>query len=1008
MMNEGRNTVPIGRSAPLAALSLAAVVLFAPLAPVQAQSGSVTGQVTDRSGQPLGSAQITVPGLRRSLLTDARGNFVIRGLPAGTYPLQVQRIGFRSETQQVMVPAAGSVEVNFRLSVSAVSLDEVVVTGTGGATERRKLGAAIASVSVADVSENAGSVASLGSVLQARVPGVRSIGVAGGVGSSKDLRIRGTSSFQLGQRPLVYVDGVRIDRKQSQFWDNSMGTACCGIDGGAGGDRLDDINPEDIERVEIIKGPAAATLYGSEASNGVIQIFTKKGRAGSAPRWSLTYGAGFNRLRENLPTTLYPRFRGRDPDSTASTNGPLTGQQAFDANETLIENGLYQDANLTVQGGGEALSYFVAAGMLFEEGSIKPNDNTRGNLRVNLNWQVSDKWTFDVQSMYTRNVTTLLQSGNNWTSVMQAIVGNPRSATAERPYGEPWTAISDVKKLEANSSVDRWTGGVTINFTPFQRFAHRLTLGLDQVSDEINKFFPYGSSYVYVGTDAEKNLGYRSFKSATFDYLGRLSFDLPAGIGSEFSFGTQGFWEEERQNMSIGQDYAGPGISLVSGGSKTLGAETYRKTVNIGIYVQNRFSVADRLFFTGGFRLDGNSAFGENYGFQFYPKGDIAYSVSEAGFLPGFISNLKLRAAAGMSGLTPGAYDQFRTFSSLTVLDDNTGVTPDSPGNIQLGPERTLGLEAGIEAGFFNDRLGMDFGVYQNNTHDALLQISLPASRGFNNAQLQNVGEIRNRGWELALNAAIIDASGLRWSSTVAMDGNRNTVLNLGPQQVCGVSSLDGVEYCKLGTIRTGYPVGVMFDRAVTGDTALTSGPAAANLWGRNHTRSDTTVYVGKPFPSWSGSLGNTLEFGKLRLFALVSWEKGATLSDGDRPYMTRQGGGDEYLSTFDFSQDPPVKTAASDSVFNYWNLVSAYSPRDNIRIRELSLAYELPTGFVNAFGLGRTTLTLAAQNLTWWDDCHCRDPNMAYRGGADFGFASGFLAMPQPRKFLATLRTSF
>jgi hypothetical protein len=167
-------------------------------------------------------------------------------------------------------------------------------------------------------------------------------------------------------------------------------------------------------------------------------------------------------------------------------------------------------------------------------------------------------------------------------------------------------------------------------------------------------------------------------------------------------------------------------------------------------------------------------------------------------------------------------------------------------------------------------------------------------------------------------------------------------------------------------------------------------------------------VFVGKPFPGWSGALGNTLEVGRFRLYGLVSWEKGATLSNGDRPYMTRQGGGDEYLSTFDFSQDPPVKTAASDSVYNYWNAVSAYDPRDNIRIRELSLSYELPTGLVGAFGLGRTSLTLAAQNLQWWDNCQCRDPNMAYRGGADFGFASGFLAMPQARKFLATLRTSF
>ncbi|MBI2537156.1 MAG: TonB-dependent receptor plug domain-containing protein, partial [Gemmatimonadetes bacterium] len=457
--------------AALTGLGLAAAMLLAPVTPVHAQAGVVTGTVTDRSGEPLGSAQVTVPGLGRAILSDARGQFVIRGLPAGAYTLQVQRIGYRSETRQVTVPSAGSAEVNFQLSVSAVSLDEVVVTGTGGGTERRKLGTAVASLEASMVAE-ATPVASLSALLQARVPGVRSVGITGGAGSSNDLRVRGTSSFGLRQRPVVYIDGVRMDTKQAQYLGNqSMGTACCAIDGGAGGDRLNDLNPEDIERVEIIKGPAAATLYGSEATNGVIQIFTKKGRASSAPRWSLSYAGGFNRLRPNLGTKVYPRFQSVD----AATGDTIIGK---DANQELIENGMHQDVNINVQGGGEALTYFVGGGFLFNEGSVKPNDEKRGNLRVNLNWTTSDKWSFEVNSAYTRNATTLLQSGNNWTSLLgNALLGNPRTATTARPFGEPWVAIKDIQKLEAVSAVDRWTGGVTANFTPLRRFSHRLTAG---------------------------------------------------------------------------------------------------------------------------------------------------------------------------------------------------------------------------------------------------------------------------------------------------------------------------------------------------------------------------------------------------------------------------------------------------------------------------------------------------------------------------------------------------
>ncbi len=371
----------------------------------------------------------------------------------------------------------------------------------------------------------------------------------------------------------------------------------------------------------------------------------------------------------------------------------------------MIESGLHQDVNINAQGGGEALTYFVAGGFLYDQGSIKPNDEKRGNFRVNLNWTATDKWSFEANSMYTHNGTTLLQSGNNWTALLgNALLGNPTTATTKRPYGEPWVAIADIKKLKAVSTVDRWTGGLTANFAPSTNFTHRLTVGLDAVSDETSKFFPFGSFYVYVNTVGERDLGYRNFKSFTFDYLGRLSFTLPAGIGSEFSYGTQGFWQQERRNMAIGKTYAGPGVYVVSGGAQTLAAELYSKTVNIGGYVQNRFSIADKLFVTGGFRMDGNSAFGQDYGFQFYPKADAAYVISQEGFLPRFISSLKLRTAIGASGLTPGAFDQFRTFQPQAVLDDSGGVYPDSPGNKNLAPEKTLEVEGGVDLGLFQDR----------------------------------------------------------------------------------------------------------------------------------------------------------------------------------------------------------------------------------------------------------------------------------------------------------------
>ncbi len=387
--------------------------------------------------------------------------------------------------------------------------------------------------------------------------------------------------------------------------------------------------------------------------------------------------------------------------------------------------------------------------------------------------------------------------------------------------------------------------------------------------------------------------------------------------------------------------------------------------------------------------MDGNSAFGVNYGLQPYPRGDIAYLVSEEGFLPAVISSLKLRAAIGTSGLSPGAYDQFQTFDPTAVLDDVPGVTPANPGNPELEPEKTTEIEGGFDLGLLDDRVGIEFTAYRSITRDALLPIDLPPSEGFDDAQLQNVGEVENVGWELAINTSPVVRDNFRWTTQLNLDGSRNEILDLGP------TATDG----RLGNYREGYPVTDLWGYVITGYDAGTN----------RHTRSDTTVYIGPELPTFNASLANTFSFGRLTLYTLVGAETGAWFNNGDRPYRIRQGAGDELHSTYDFS-DPndPVPTAQTDSLINYFTLVGAYDKRDNIRIREVSLSYTLPDALLAPLRLGRTTITASGQNLHWWDDCHCQDPNMTYLGGSSFGVAAGFLAMPQPRRFLMSVRTSF
>lgn len=972
----------------------AVIAALAMTVPAAAQGGTVHVTVTDRTNdQPINGARVVVEGTRFMGVTDGRGEVTLPTMPPGTYRIRVLSIGYRSATQDVTVTLGGAADLTFELGLSAVSLDEIVVTGTGGAVEKKKLGTTLGTVDVARLSDIV-PVQDFGSVLQSRIPGVRSIGMGGGAGATKDLRVRGISSFTLGQRPVIYIDGVRIDTDGFRAAVVSSGGVCCFFSGGAGADRLSDLNPGDIERVEVIKGAAAATLYGTEATNGVIQIFTKRGRRNSAARWTASSTTGFNRIRNNLDSSEKPRFTGPD------------GFRAHDPAE-LIQNGLHQNVTMTAQGGGEEVTYFVGAGFLYDEASIQPSDQTRGNVRINLRWESSDKWAYELNSGFIHNKLNLLQSGNNWAALLgNALIGNPLKATAERPFGEPWTAVSEIKQIETKTTADRYTGGLTVNFNPTESFGHRFTVGLDATNDRRELFYPFGLSYIYVGDDAERDLGFRNFQSWTVDYLGTVAWSLGESIQSDFSFGAQGFWETDRQNEAVGIDFAGEGVRTVTGGSSTFGDETFREEINVGLFAQNRFSISDKLFVTGGARLDGNSAFGENFGLQFYPKGEVAYLVKDG---LGTLSSLKLRGAVGRSGLAPGAFDQFRTFTPVTVLSDQGGVAPLNPGNFDLEPEKTTEVEVGFDAGFLDGRLSAEFTFYRSLTTDALLPIPLPPSQGFSRSKLQNVGSVRNTGWELKFDAAVIESESFRWSVGVNMDGNTNVITDLGETAECNAAGIetggkrgtgsDGTRAeCKLGGRRLNHAVGAIFTRTFVSYDASTN----------KHTRSDTSNFLGDPLPKWNGSLSNSLEFGAFRFYSLVSWETGAHFGNGDRSYRVRQSAGDEFLQ---FLNDDGSATFQSDSTLNFWSLFSAIDERDNIRIREISLSYQLPGGVTSALGVGRTTLTVAAQNLQWWDNCHCRDPNGAWRAGAQradsFG-TSDFLSNPSPRQFRFTLRTTF
>ena len=249
-------------------------------------------------------------------------------------------------------------------------------------------------------------------------------------------------------------------------------------------------------------------------------------------------------------------------------------------------------------------------------------------------------------------------------------------------------------------------------------------------------------------TDGQANRGTRNYKTYTVDYLAQWQQKLPWDFESNLSVGGQGFWDIESLITAVGNTFPGPGVSVISSAATTTAGEQYTKTVNLGFLAQDRFSFKDALFFTAGVRIDGNSAFGKDYGYKTYPKFDVSYDMTQAGFLPKVFSAARVRAAYGQAGKMPGPFDSFTSYSSTPVFASDVGIVPLNPGNADLRPEKSTEKEVGLEFGFLSDRLGFEGSVYHQETDDAIVHKANPPSAGFTEPRSVNIGAIENTGWE--------------------------------------------------------------------------------------------------------------------------------------------------------------------------------------------------------------------------------------------------------------------
>jgi TonB-linked SusC/RagA family outer membrane protein len=938
---------------------LLALLALAPV-PLAAQ-GIVAGTVV-RAGMltPIEGATVGVDGTRLGAITDAAGRFRIANVPGEDVVLRVRRINYQPVTQRVRV----GTDARIVLAEATVRLDEVVVTGTAGAETRRGLGNTVSTISTPEALQSSGA-SDVGSLINARAPGVIVTMGSGRAGSGPSINVRGRSTISLSQQPLIYIDGVRVV--------NDIGTGPR-TQGGSQISRLNDVRPEDIESIEIIKGPAAATIYGTEASNGVVQIITKQGQAGGTPRWNASLRQGTQWFMN--PEGRIPTNYGKDASGNIVTWNAVAQENA--RGTPIWTRGRLQGYSASVSGGVPTVRYFLSSTYDQDQG-IEPNNHLRQfGGHANITLAPSEKLDI-ASSMNIVKGRTYLGADYGFGGFWGALYGSPLTAnTLTRgfnlaPPEVAWT------QFENTQDVSRFTVSARLSHRPLPWLSQRLTVGLDDTNEDnqaLSSFLPPEYRPFFSASAARGSL-LQDIRGITFisgDYGATAKAALTPSIGVATSIGGQYYRKRYNTTQVSGREFPAPGLRSASAAAIRDGSQEYLVNTTLGFYGQEQVSWNDRLFLTGAVRVDNNSAFGEDFKLATYPKISASWVVSEEPFWKhGIVNTLKLRAAYGASGQQPDVFSALRSYQPVTGTLDQPAVTPQFVGNPDLRPERGVELEAGFEAGIL-DRLSLEFTYFNKRTRDAILSRPVAPSLGFPGSQFVNIGEVSNRGIELQARLQALAGERIGWDIDANIGTARDRIEDLGGIPFVAVPGLPQRHV-------QGYPIGGYWGKRVVSATITATGATNIMCEGAPETQgaplpcaSAPVVYLGTITPTVAGAVGSTLTLGKqLRLHGLVDFKRGHRLLDTDaviRCAIFRLCEVNVRPDLYDPRYVGNAQLGSALLVVDQFINDASFA-----KLRELSATYVLPARAARLAGAQNADLTVAGRNLHTWTNYPGLDP---------------------------------
>uniref|UniRef100_UPI0040491F6D TonB-dependent receptor domain-containing protein n=1 Tax=Fulvivirga sp. TaxID=1931237 RepID=UPI0040491F6D len=926
-----------------------------------AQERTVSGKVTSiEDGSSLPGVNVVLKGTTAGTVTDIDGNFSL-SVPSDGSTLVFSFIGLA--TEEISIGSRSVVDV--QMSPDVKQLSEIVVTGQGLGTEKKRLSTTVETITAKQLE----SVPNLriDQVLQSQLPSSQIKMSSGQPGTSSVIRTRGVVSANGATTPVIYIDGVRVDNR-SLGNGNAVGTNATG---GASSSALSDLPIESIERIEVIKGGAAATLYGSDAANGVIQIFTKKGTSGKAT-FNFETQQGIMKGTED-----YLKY-----DKTA---------------DFLFEPGHIQSYRMGVNGGTDKITYDFSGGVYRDEGFRLGNEDTRYNLRTGLSAELNEKMkysgTFSVNSqVYTRDLNA--NFGGPFGDLESNLLGVLDDLSEDELQAVEQQVVNRVETFNNKITTRRFQTSQSLTYTPTQEITIFGNVGVDSRFSRdkliVTNAYDIASGGTGVGA-GQINVGERNFFSITGAINGQYQksfgdFSLVGLVGFQF------FNDRDERVTYIGNDVVEGSLSINNSAEQNA-EDLLLSVANYGYYANANIGFRDKVFLEAGVRVDQNSAFGDLVDPQIFPKVGIAYSLTEEGFMDNFsnvITQIKIRANYGEAGNFPTPFANNTTFTSVPYLGSNA-YTQGAAGDPNLTVERSKTIELGTDLSFIEGRINFDFTYYNTNTEDAIFNAPFSSSFGIANQQ-RNLGKIENEGIELAGVFDIIRSEKFDMTLNASWNTNTNIVADNG-----GVAPFNLYGFAFLGVfVDQEEPVGFLRG-------------SAASLDENGGVVVETNQSLGQVTPKGFGSFGLNLTYNRRWNFTMT----------GDYQYGSDIVNVNEVLS-YGFTNAGSNLVAPEFEGQPFFNIANLFvQSGDYVKIRNISVSYDLPVKQIfggNVFNGASITLSATNPfNFVPESNGVRIDPEVS---GATPGNVNGFSGVDlggynyatesAPRIYMASLRLKF